>query len=121
LLHCNLKVAQTGDCGYGRRIAGQSPHCRAQFRSTPIAKASPVHSTSNCIETLVSAQTGSGKTVAFGLAMAGELLAMTVRFRARQPLALVIAPTRELALQVSRELPGFTARPERASPPASAA
>ena len=54
---------------------------------------------------LVSAQTGSGKTVAFGLAVARGLLADAPRFeRAGAPLALVIAPTRELALQVSREL-----------------
>jgi ATP-dependent RNA helicase DeaD len=54
---------------------------------------------------LVSAQTGSGKTVAFGLAAAGPLLGGAERFeRAGEPLALVIAPTRELALQVSREL-----------------
>jgi ATP-dependent RNA helicase DeaD len=54
---------------------------------------------------LVSAQTGSGKTVAFGLAMARELLGEAPRFdRAGPPLALAIAPTRELALQVSREL-----------------
>ena len=53
---------------------------------------------------VVSAQTGSGKTVAFGLAMAGELLDGATLPRAGAPLALVIAPTRELALQVSREL-----------------
>jgi ATP-dependent RNA helicase DeaD len=54
---------------------------------------------------LVSAQTGSGKTVAFGLAVARGLLGEAPRFeRAGAPLALVIAPTRELALQVSREL-----------------
>ena len=54
---------------------------------------------------LVSAQTGSGKTVAFGLALARGLLGEAPRFeRAGPPLALVIAPTRELALQVSREL-----------------
>jgi len=54
---------------------------------------------------LVSAQTGSGKTVAFGLAAASELLGDAPRFGpAEAPLALVIAPTRELALQVSREL-----------------
>jgi ATP-dependent RNA helicase DeaD len=54
---------------------------------------------------LVSAQTGSGKTVAFGLAAASSLLGEAERFeRAAAPLALVIAPTRELALQVSREL-----------------
>ena len=53
---------------------------------------------------IVSAQTGSGKTVAFGLAMAGELLAEGRMPPPGLPLALVIAPTRELALQVSREL-----------------
>jgi len=53
---------------------------------------------------LVSAQTGSGKTVAFGLAMAGELIEDGRVVPSREPLALVIAPTRELALQVSREL-----------------
>ncbi|MFS0773408.1 DEAD/DEAH box helicase [Sphingomonas sp. 1P08PE] len=53
---------------------------------------------------LVSAQTGSGKTVAFGLAMAGELFVDGTLPPPAKPLALVIAPTRELALQVSREL-----------------
>ncbi len=53
---------------------------------------------------LVSAQTGSGKTVAFGLALAPNLLEGDALPPARDPLALVIAPTRELALQVSREL-----------------
>jgi ATP-dependent RNA helicase DeaD len=53
---------------------------------------------------LVSAQTGSGKTVAFGLAMADAILSADMGPAARAPVALVIAPTRELALQVSREL-----------------
>ena len=53
---------------------------------------------------VVSAQTGSGKTVAFGLAMAGELLTDGALPPPAAPLALIIAPTRELALQVSREL-----------------
>ncbi|HTO39754.1 MAG TPA: DEAD/DEAH box helicase [Rhizomicrobium sp.] len=54
---------------------------------------------------LVSAQTGSGKTVAYGLAIAETLLdgAETLG-RAGEPLALIIAPTRELAMQVQREL-----------------
>jgi ATP-dependent RNA helicase DeaD len=56
-------------------------------------------------DALVSAQTGSGKTVAFGLAMAPTLLQEAGRFdRAGAPLALAIAPTRELAMQVKREL-----------------
>ena len=54
---------------------------------------------------LVSAQTGSGKTVAFGLAAAPVLLGEADQFeRAEAPLALVIAPTRELAMQVAKEL-----------------
>ncbi len=54
---------------------------------------------------LVSAQTGSGKTVAFGLALAPTLLREDETFGdAGAPLALIIAPTRELALQVKREL-----------------
>lgn len=54
---------------------------------------------------LVSAQTGSGKTVAFGMAIAPTLLGADESFGAAgAPLALVIAPTRELALQVQREL-----------------
>ena len=54
---------------------------------------------------LVSAQTGSGKTVGFGLAIAPTLLPDGDRFGpAAAPLALIIAPTRELASQVMREL-----------------
>lgn len=54
---------------------------------------------------LVSAQTGSGKTVAYGLAIASDLMGDADRLpRASAPLALIVAPTRELALQVHREL-----------------
>lgn len=54
---------------------------------------------------LVSAQTGSGKTVAFGLAMGASLLGEVEQLGpADRPRGLVIAPTRELALQVAREL-----------------
>ncbi|GKX35843.1 MAG: helicase [Rhizobiaceae bacterium MnEN-MB40S] len=54
---------------------------------------------------LVSAQTGSGKTVAFGIAVAPTLLGSGERFdAAAAPLGLIIAPTRELAIQVQREL-----------------
>lgn len=53
---------------------------------------------------LVSAQTGSGKTVGFGLAIAPTLLDEAGALPpAAAPLALIIAPTRELALQVRRE------------------
>lgn len=54
---------------------------------------------------LVSAQTGSGKTIGFGLAIAPTLLGDDETLgESGAPLALVIAPTRELAMQVKREL-----------------
>jgi ATP-dependent RNA helicase DeaD len=68
---------------------------------------------------IVSSRTGSGKTVAYGLGLASALLgphadgegagdaplaAARLLPPPSRPLALVIAPTRELALQVNREL-----------------
>ena len=54
---------------------------------------------------LVSAQTGSGKTVAFGLSVADQLLDDEADSDLpSRPAALVITPTRELALQVKAEL-----------------
>ncbi|MGY9046673.1 hypothetical protein P775_10840 [Puniceibacterium antarcticum] len=60
---------------------------------------------------LVSAQTGSGKTVGFGLAIAETLLDGSEKMgRAGTPLALIVAPTRELAFQVMREITWLYAR-----------
>lgn len=54
---------------------------------------------------LVSAQTGSGKTIAYGLALEPAVMGgADIAARPAAPLALIIAPTRELALQVEREL-----------------
>ena len=46
------------------------------------------------------APTGAGKTIAFGV----PLLARISRAEKRRPTALILAPTRELAAQISREL-----------------
>jgi ATP-dependent RNA helicase DeaD len=71
---------------------------------TPVQKA-VVEVEAEGRDLLVSAQTGSGKTIAFGMAMADSLLEGAGTFGpAGDPLALIIAPTRELALQVQREL-----------------
>lgn len=51
----------------------------------------------------VSSQTGSGKTVAIGLALADQFLDGQ-RSRGAGPAALIITPTRELAVQVRDEL-----------------
>ena len=54
---------------------------------------------------LVSSRTGSGKTIAFGLLIADALLGEGRALPpAGRPRALAVAPTRELALQVQREL-----------------
>jgi ATP-dependent RNA helicase DeaD len=71
---------------------------------TPVQLAVLAHEATSR-DLLVSAQTGSGKTVAYGLAIAKNLLGDDERFeQAAAPLALIVAPTRELALQVQREL-----------------
>jgi ATP-dependent RNA helicase DeaD len=83
---------------------GQALDKRGYTTLTPVQKAVIAQELGQA-DALVSAQTGSGKTVAFGMAMAPTLLDGAERFeRARAPLALIIAPTRELALQVKREL-----------------
>ena len=60
---------------------------------------------------LVSSETGSGKTIAFGVALAETLLGQpaadgswTKPTTSQNPVALVIVPTRELAAQVREEL-----------------
>ena len=90
-----------------------SPTLRAALDARGYAEPTPVQSAVLAPETagrdlLVSAQTGSGKTVAYGLAMAPDLMGDGAAEGwlppPGQPLALVIAPTRELALQVRGEL-----------------
>ena len=74
---------------------------RGYVTPTPV-QAAVVEGEARGRDLLVSSRTGSGKTVAFGLAMADELLSNTPG--PRRPLALVVAPTRELANQVATEL-----------------
>ncbi|PPD41244.1 MAG: helicase [Methylocystis sp.] len=71
---------------------------------TPV-QAAVLSSDTDGRDILVSAQTGSGKTVAYGIAIAPTILGDKERMgQAGAPVALIIAPTRELALQVEREL-----------------
>jgi ATP-dependent RNA helicase DeaD len=85
-------------------LLGEALTARGYAAPTPV-QAAVLEPEAEGRDLLVSAQTGSGKTVAFGLAMAPQLLGEDGRTdRAGAPLAIAIAPTRELALQVSREL-----------------
>jgi len=57
------------------------------------------------LDLLVSAQTGSGKTIAFGFSIVENILGKDNYFKkSKLPQALIIVPTRELALQVKNEL-----------------
>ena len=85
-------------------LLGEALSARGYATPTPV-QAAVLDDEAEGRDLVVSAQTGSGKTVAFGVAMAPQLLDENGRLPfAMQPLSLVIAPTRELALQVSREL-----------------
>ena len=53
------------------------------------------------------AQTGTGKTAAFALPLLQRLDEEATSARSRQPRALILAPTRELALQIHEELVRF--------------
>jgi ATP-dependent RNA helicase RhlE len=73
---------------------------------TPIqSKAIPVVLTG--VDLLARAQTGTGKTAAFGLPMIQRLTTQTAAAGRVKPRALVLVPTRELALQVSQTLSGY--------------
>jgi ATP-dependent RNA helicase DeaD len=77
---------------------------RGYKEATPV-QAAVLEADAEDRDLLVSAQTGSGKTVAYGIAIAETLLdGAGTMGPAGEPLALVIAPTRELAMQVQREL-----------------
>ncbi len=77
---------------------------RGYTEPTPVQEAVLQEATAGR-DLLVSAQTGSGKTVAYGLALAENLLGTDAKLPPPgAPLALVVAPTRELAMQVQGEL-----------------
>lgn len=118
----DLTSIQSGSKGLGTRLAKIKPLLSLEKKTpvkktladalakrgyeilTPVQKAVTDAELQN-VDLLVSAQTGSGKTVGFGLALGATLLGEEDSFGiADAPLALIIAPTRELALQVKREL-----------------
>ena len=75
---------------------------------TPIqGKAIPV--VLSGVDLLARAQTGTGKTAAFGLPMIERLRVRPVGPRRQNPRALVLVPTRELALQVYEALSAYAA------------
>jgi ATP-dependent RNA helicase RhlE len=81
---------------------------RGYDRPTPVQAASiPVLLQGT--DLLARAQTGTGKTAAFGLPLIERLLVRGGRSRTRAPRGLVLVPTRELAVQVHRALLAYGA------------
>src|SRR6202051_2781445 len=77
---------------------------RAHAGPTPV-QAAVLQADAADRDMLVSAQTGSGKTVAYGLAFAATILGDAELLPPpAEPLVLIVAPTRELAIQVHGEL-----------------
>ena len=59
-------------------------------------------------DVLGGAQTGTGKTAAFGLPLLQRLSKLTPANGPRKPRALILVPTRELAVQVADSLKGYS-------------
>ena len=79
----------------GIRDAGFVEMTPVQSRSLPMA----LEGKDVCAQ----AQTGTGKTAAFLITVFSRILSADVPSKRKNPLALVLAPTRELALQIYRE------------------
>ncbi|UCF89690.1 MAG: DEAD/DEAH box helicase [bacterium] len=79
----------------GIRDAGFTEMTPVQGRSLPI--------TLEGQDVCAQAQTGTGKTAAFLITLFARILQSGPPPRRREPLALILAPTRELALQIYRE------------------
>ena len=73
---------------------------------TPIQKQAIPHAL-NGRDVMGLAQTGTGKTAAFGVPLVAQMMELTGRPRPRTVRGLVLAPTRELANQIMENLKGF--------------
>lgn len=85
-------------CGLGETLRKRG------FESLTPIQAAVIEEDANGRNLRLTSQTGSGKTVAVGLAMAELVKDAPSRRGVAHPTALVIAPTRELANQLGREL-----------------
>jgi len=93
----------------GLSSAVAAPLARLGYETpTPIqTKAIPV--VLSGADVLARAQTGTGKTAAFGLPMIDRFLARKPATGRQKPRGLVLVPTRELALQVQQSLADYAA------------
>jgi ATP-dependent RNA helicase RhlE len=86
-----------------------APLARLGYKEPTPVQAAAIPIVMTGADLLARAQTGTGKTAAFGLPMIERLLVSRPRTRSFKPLGLVLVPTRELAQQVHRSLTTFGA------------
>src|SRR5258707_3970880 len=102
--HCSMPFSQLGLapslCAPLAQLGYKAP-TPVQTASIPIVLSGA--------DLLARAQTGTGKTAAFGLPMIDRLLVRGHRSKTRVPRGLVLVPTRELAVQVQRALATYGA------------
>ncbi|MBO6781813.1 MAG: DEAD/DEAH box helicase [Alphaproteobacteria bacterium] len=100
-----MTVSSFSDLGLAEPIL-RALHDRSHTTPTPIqAKAIP--EILDGADLLGIAQTGTGKTGAFALPILDELNAEQSRTKYRTPRALILAPTRELAIQIGDEFRAY--------------
>ncbi len=95
-------------------MLGLDPRLVAALKTLGITDPTPIQAQAiphamNGRDVMGLAQTGSGKTAAFGLPMVDALLKADLRPAAKTVSGLVLAPTRELARQISETLAALTA------------
>src|SRR5258708_38122406 len=94
------RVSSKNKCGFPVPFPLLNPSLARALAEHDYAEPTPVQSAvldAAAGDLLVSAQTGSGKTVAYGLAILSPLLGDGETLERRgAPIALIVAPTREL-------------------------
>jgi ATP-dependent RNA helicase RhlE len=95
-------------------MLGLAPRLIAALKEQGITDPTPIQTQAiphamNGRDVMGLAQTGSGKTAAFGLPMIDALIKNGVKPNPRTARALVLAPTRELAKQIADNLIAYTA------------
>src|SRR6056297_1648131 len=91
---------------------GLAPRLTAQLQALKITEPTPIQKQAiphalNGRDVMGLAQTGTGKTAAFGVPIVAQMLALEGRPAPKSARGLVLAPTRELATQISQNLRAF--------------
>lgn len=94
-------------------MLGLAPRLIAALKEQGISDPTPIQTQAiphamNGRDVMGLAQTGSGKTAAFGLPMIHTLLKAGVKPNAKTARGLILAPTRELAKQIADNLTAYT-------------